>query len=332
MLLGLAITRHCNLRCPHCIRDDVVSPAELDAALIGRIVAQAQELFGEVRVTLTGGEPLIHSDLAAIVRALRARGVRWGFVTNGWHLPRALALFDEHPPNAVRLSLSGATETTHDAERGRGSFRRVLVAAAVLTSRRIPFSMSLLVDRASRHDVRAAADLADTLGALGLYVQLAQPTAVSVSRDADLTPAECYEIVREVRALGGETHRRTRVGLDYGAPPFDDEPPLLCDTFAERRLYVNHHGELSLCCQLSEYGALPTDVVADLHTVPLARAYERYRLRLGELRAAAAPAADDDLLADFPCLRCARASGKLGWLARHPASAWHDGAREAVRA
>jgi len=332
MLLGFAVTRHCNLRCPHCIRDDVVTPAELEPELIARVVAQAQELFGEVRVTLTGGEPLIHRGLAGIIRALRARGVRWGFVTNGWHVPRALALFDAHPPSAVRLSLSGASERTHDAERGRGSFRRVLLAAAVLTNRRIPFSLSLLVDRASRHDARAAADLAESLGALALYVQLAQPTMVSASRGADLTPADCYAIVREVRALGHEAHRRARVGLDYGAPPFEDETPILCDTFAERRLYVNHHGELSLCCQLSEYGAVPTDIVADLHTVPLARAFESYRLRLGALRESAAPDGEGDALADFPCLRCARASGKLTWLARHAASPWREPEREALGA
>ena len=305
MLLGFAVTRHCNLRCPHCIRDDVVSPVELEPDLIARVIAQAQEIFGEVRVTLTGGEPLIHRDLAGIIRALRARGVRWGFVTNGWHVPRALALFDAHPPSAVRLSLSGASERTHDAERGRGSFRRVLLAAA---------------------------DLAESLGALALYVQLAQPTMVSASRGADLTPADCYAIVREVRALGHEAHRRARVGLDYGAPPFEDETPILCDTFAERRLYVNHHGELSLCCQLSEYGAVPTDIVADLHTVPLARAFESYRLRLGALRESAAPDGEGDALADFPCLRCARASGKLTWLARHAASPWREPEREALGA
>src|SRR5690348_17485366 len=32
------------------------------------------------------------------------------------------------------LSLSGATESVHDAERGRGSFRRVLLGVALLTS------------------------------------------------------------------------------------------------------------------------------------------------------------------------------------------------------
>ncbi len=332
MLLGLAVTRHCNLRCPHCIRDDVVTPGELGAALIGRVVAEAQAIFGEVRVTLTGGEPLIHRDLAGIVGALQARAVRWAFVTNGWHLPRVLSLLGRHPPSAVRLSLSGATETVHDAERGRGSFRRVLLAAAVLTARRIPFSMSILIDRGSRGDVRPAADLAESLGAMGLFVQCAQPVPTSAARDLDLSPGEWHEIVADVRAVGREPHRRTTIGLDFGAPPFPGEPPLLCDTFAERRLYVNHKGELCLCCQLSEYGAIPTDVVADLARVPLAAAYDAYRARLGTLRRDAEPLDVDDPLREFPCLRCARTTGKLAWLAAYESSPWQSAMTEPAHA
>jgi hypothetical protein len=39
----------------------------------------------------------------------------------------------------------------HDTERGRGSFRRVLLAVALLTSRRIPTSLAFVVDRRDRH-------------------------------------------------------------------------------------------------------------------------------------------------------------------------------------
>ena len=38
MLLGFAITEHCNLRCPHCIRDDVTTVRSLEPALVERTV------------------------------------------------------------------------------------------------------------------------------------------------------------------------------------------------------------------------------------------------------------------------------------------------------
>ncbi len=144
------------------------------------------------------------------------------------------------------------------------------LAAAILTSRRIPFSLGILIDRRDRSDLREAADLAESLGAMSLQVLFAQPVPASAARGSDLAPRDWQQVVREVRALSMEPHRRTAVSLDFGAPPFPGEAPLTCDTFTHRRIYVNHNGELCLCCQLSEYGEIPTDVVADLNSVPLA--------------------------------------------------------------
>src|SRR4051812_9686107 len=120
MLLGFAITEHCNLRCPHCIRDDVTTVRNLDVALIESITDQALELYGSVVASLTGGEPLLHPEFSRIIGGFASRVVPYGFVSNGWHLKRVLPLLEAPPPQSVRLSLSGATEEVHDAHRGRG--------------------------------------------------------------------------------------------------------------------------------------------------------------------------------------------------------------------
>src|SRR5438445_6863703 len=150
MLLGFALTEHCNLRCPHCIRDDVTTVRSLDAALIESILDQALDLYGAVTASFTGGEPLLHPDIDRIVAACAARHVPYRFVSNGWHVRRLMPLFDRHPPEAVRLSLSGATRAVHDAERGRESLRRVLLAVALLSRRRIPASLCIANDRLGR--------------------------------------------------------------------------------------------------------------------------------------------------------------------------------------
>src|SRR5437764_6489970 len=182
MLLGFALTEHCNLRCPHCIRDDVTTVRSLDAALIESVLDQALDLYGSVTASFTGGEPLLHPEFHRIVAACAARHVPYRFVSNGWHVRRLMPLFDRHPPEAVRLSLSGADEAVHDAERGRGSFRRVLLAVALLTSRQIPTSLGFVVDRRDRHQLRQAADLAEALGCVTLHFALAQPVPGRAAR------------------------------------------------------------------------------------------------------------------------------------------------------
>ncbi len=325
MLLGFAVTEHCNLRCPHCIRDDVTTVRSLEPALIESVVGQARALYPEVVVSLTGGEPLIHPEWGRIVDILAAQGVPYRFVTNAWHLVRALPSLDRHPPQAVRLSLSGATEATHDAERGRGSFARVLLGAAVLTSRRIPHYLSLVVDRRDRAELRQAVELAETLGSMGISFILPQPTAGSIERGSDLGLGEWLDIRREITALAADPVRRTGVTLDYGFP-FEGRESL-CQTFRVERIYVDTRGRVCTCCQLSNYGFNETEVVADLHDVSLAEAHERYLERLRGLAEQAAPAGGP--LDRFPCLRCAEATGKLAWLRKHPESAWMESAPDA---
>ncbi len=321
MLLGFALTQHCNLRCPHCIRDDVVTVYSLDADLIGSIVDDALALFGEVTVSLTGGEPLLHPHFNSIIERFAQRRLPYRFVSNGWHLKRVMPILDRYPAEAVRLSLSGATEAVHDAERGRGSFRRVLLGVALLTSRRIPTVLSIVVDRRDRDQVREAVALAEGLGCTRIHFILPQPVPGSAARNSDLPPHEWWSVRREVEALAGEPGRVTAIQLDYGAPLEDDGPR--CDTFALRRIYVDARGRLSTCCQLSDYGFNERDVVADLNVIPLRYAWPRYLEQLRAQEAASRRRRDNaDLLGAFPCLRCARSLGKLVWLGRYAESPW----------
>lgn len=330
MFLGFAVTEHCNLRCPHCIRDDVTTVRNLAYGVIERTVGDALGMFPTLAVSMTGGEPTLHPEWDRITGMLHARGVPYTFVTNGWHMRRMMPSLDRHPPASVRLSLSGATEPVHDEERGRGSFRRVLQAVALLTSRRIPPTLSLIVDRRTRHQLRTAADLAEALGCTRLHYILPQPTPGSAARDSDLPPDEWAGVRDEVFALRAEPGRRTALQMDFGYP--FDGPELACDTFGGQRTYVDARGRLSVCCQLSEYGFNERDVVADLNQVPFARAWPAYAAAVRRLRDDSRPDPDrGGPLDPFPCMRCARARGKTDWLRGFPQSPWAGAARHAAR-
>jgi MoaA/NifB/PqqE/SkfB family radical SAM enzyme len=234
---------------------------------------------------------------------------------------RLIPGLERHPPEFVRISLSGADEAVHDQERGRGSFRRVLMAMALLTSRRIPAGLSIVVDRRDRHQLRQAADLAESLGALRMHFILPQPVPGSVARDSDLPPEEWPAVRDEVMALAARPGRRCAIRLDYGAP--SDGPELQCDTFGGRRLSVDARGRLSLCCQLSEYGFNEADVVADLTRESFADAWPRYQRGIEQLRLRSRPRPAGGPFEAFPCIRCARSLGKMDWIAAYPGTPWH---------
>jgi MoaA/NifB/PqqE/SkfB family radical SAM enzyme len=317
--LGFALTQHCNLRCAHCIRDDVTTVQSLPYELLRSVLGQSRLVFGPHSVSFTGGEPLLHPQFGRVVDLLATEGHPYRFVSNGWHLTRALRHLERYAPAAVRLSLSGATAEVHDAERGRGSFHRVLLGVGVLASRGIPTHMSFVIDARTRGQLRQAAELAESLGAHELHYILPQPVAASVMRDSDLPLEEWWTVRRELDALASESWSHVRIMRDYGFPADGPETP--CKTKARRHLFVDAWGRLVSCCQLSDYGFNDAEVIADLATTPFADALHRFDAHIDRLIEATAPRSDAPA-ERFPCMRCARANGKLAWLRDHARSPW----------
>jgi MoaA/NifB/PqqE/SkfB family radical SAM enzyme len=76
--------RRCNLSCTYCNEyDDVSAPVATDV-IIHRINKLAD--LGTSIITLSGGEPMLHPDLDAIIGAMRNRGVLACMITNGYLL------------------------------------------------------------------------------------------------------------------------------------------------------------------------------------------------------------------------------------------------------
>jgi MoaA/NifB/PqqE/SkfB family radical SAM enzyme len=320
--LGFELSNLCNLHCRHCIRGSHQTHLEhLDLSLFARVVDEAVAMFDPVTVIFTGGEPLASALFPAAVEALGARRIRYRFVTNGWLIPRHLPLLVAHPPQFVRISLSGASERTHDLQRGRGSFRRALLAAAVLMTRGLRAEMSMVVTRWSREELRDAVRIANELDLAEFHFILPQPTPETALDDSDLSPREWNAVADEVRQLA---HRSpTPIGLDYGtrAP----HPRAACNTMAMRQIYVDARGRVPFCCQLSRYGSGAEPILGDLTTETLAQVMSRAAVAFDDF----ANTSDTlyrlglrDELDDYPCMSCARRHGRTTFLADFPEHPW----------
>jgi MoaA/NifB/PqqE/SkfB family radical SAM enzyme len=322
MDLGFELSNLCNLHCAHCIRGSHQAAIEqLDLALIKRVLDEAVELFDSVEVVFTGGEPLASDLFPDVVRELAARGLSYRFVTNGWLVPRHLSLLQSHPPRFVRVSLSGATEATHDEQRGRGGFRRALLGTASLLSRGMAAEVSLLLTRRSRLEIGEAITLAADLRARALHLTLMQPTPETAAAGTDLSPDEWRDVVCEVNAIA--PHAVVPVLLDYGGPLA--MPRDRCNTLARRQLYVDARGRVPFCCQLSRYGDGGEQIIGDLRKESLAmivagasEAYDAFHAETGRLHQIGRL----DALDDFPCLSCARRHGQTRFLAAFPEHPW----------
>jgi MoaA/NifB/PqqE/SkfB family radical SAM enzyme len=87
LLAHLIPIRRCNLDCTYCNEFDKVSkPVPIELML--RRVDKLAELGTSV-VTISGGEPMLHPELDAIIHRMRQRRIVSGLITNGYLLTAA---------------------------------------------------------------------------------------------------------------------------------------------------------------------------------------------------------------------------------------------------
>ena len=84
VLVHIIPTRRCNLACTYCNEyDDFSNPVPTEEMF--RRIDRLGEM-GTSIITISGGEPLLHPDLDAIIARIRKNGIMAGMITNGYLL------------------------------------------------------------------------------------------------------------------------------------------------------------------------------------------------------------------------------------------------------
>jgi cyclic pyranopterin phosphate synthase len=117
--LRISVTDKCNFRCPYCMPKSRFGPGHrflprseaLDAQEIIRLAAIFQSL-GVTKIRLTGGEPLLRTDLAEIVEGIAALGIPdIALTTNGALLRRWAVRLRDAGLHRVTVSLDSLDPT-----------------------------------------------------------------------------------------------------------------------------------------------------------------------------------------------------------------------------
>ncbi len=84
LLVHIIPIRRCNLSCTYCNEfDDFSKPVPLDEMF--RRIDRLGEM-GTAIITISGGEPLLHPELDAVIGRIRRNGIMAGMITNGYLL------------------------------------------------------------------------------------------------------------------------------------------------------------------------------------------------------------------------------------------------------
>ena len=179
-------------------------------------------------VIFSGGEPLMHSDLPALCRLLRAEGIRVTLLTAGLLLERFAGEVAEHTDDVI-ISLDGPSEI-HDRIRGvPGAWRRLERGVAALRSHRpISIQARCTVQRTNASHRRRTVKAARELGLNGISFLAADVHSEAFNRrggwaltrqaEVALNSQEVEELHREVESLIREFPAEIRGGFVAESP------------------------------------------------------------------------------------------------------------------
>ena len=152
MQLFWECTVRCNLRCRHCGSDCTVSAVQPDMPFedFEKVLLRVRERYNphKVLIILSGGEPLMRSDIADCGRRIHALGFPWGMVSNGRLMtPEKIKELIAAGMRSATISLDGLEED-HNWMRGtQDSFEHAVSAIRRLATSGIAFDVVTCVNR-----------------------------------------------------------------------------------------------------------------------------------------------------------------------------------------
>lgn len=218
------LTARCNLACKHCRAEaqDHFAEGELSTDEVLAVARDIRE-SGDPILILTGGEPLVRSDICEIASECSKLFSRVALATNGTLVDDTVAgRIAASGIQRVSISLDGATAATHDAFRGLpGSFDDALRGMDALRKAGIPVQVNVTVAKHNLEEIEDILALAMEHGADAFHVFVLVPVGcgVEISEDVRLSPAEMESVLRwlfdRFLELRGRVHIKATCAPQY---------------------------------------------------------------------------------------------------------------------
>ena len=178
-LVAWEITRNCNLSCVHCRAAATNGPysGELSTEAALSLLDQIAQV-GNPIVILTGGEPLLRSDIFQIARYGTDKGLRMVMAPNGTLINEVTAQkMAQSGIKRISISLDAADKDAHDAFRGVvGAFEGALRGIQFAKNAGIEFQINTTISKRNFDQIPKIQKLAEELGAVAHHIFLLVPT------------------------------------------------------------------------------------------------------------------------------------------------------------
>ncbi|MEU3823728.1 radical SAM protein [Streptomyces sp. SID486] len=203
-MLYLQLLYRCNFTCLHCFHGKRLQYADaFTTEEAASLLSLMRDEYGTEAVTLLGGEPFVHRELAQVVRhAKQELGQRVEICTNGYRIERRLTEIAPYL-DLLRVSLEGVG-STNDGIRKRGSYQSALSSLGLARDLGVPTGATMTVTSRNIGEVLPLASVLGQLGVRQLKLHHLRPVGNAAAHPELLvTETTAYGRLREELARPG---------------------------------------------------------------------------------------------------------------------------------
>ncbi len=153
--LRISLTDNCNLRCFYCMptEDYAFTPASrLMQADEIEAIAKIFVSQGVNKIRLTGGEPLVRKDAAAIIMRLSKLPVHLTITTNGTRLHEFVDVLENAGVKSLNISLDTLDKDKFNLMTRRNQFERVMENIDLMLEKGFHVKVNMVVIKNLNHD------------------------------------------------------------------------------------------------------------------------------------------------------------------------------------
>ena len=240
-MVAWELTRGCNLSCVHCRASAGRGPypGELSTSECFRVMDEIGSI-GKPVIILTGGEPLLRTDIFELARYGSNKGFRMVMATNGTLITEdTIREMKASGIQRISISLDGPNAESHDAfRRVSGAFEGSLRGIEMAKKGGLDFQINTTITQANLHQIADILNLAVSLGAVAHHIFLLVPTGRGKGLKDQGISARDYE-----KTLHWFYEQRDRVPLQLKATCAPHYYRILRQRGAKEGKKIVSHGE-----------------------------------------------------------------------------------------
>lgn len=208
------ITEKCPFSCIYCNRNTSNEESELDTNKIFQIVDELSEM-GTVRISFSGGEPLMREDIGKIIDYCHKLNISTGLNSSGYLLERRINSLKNL--DLLKISLDGP-DKVNDFVRGKGSFSLAIKAAEIARDHGLKFTFATTLTKYNVSYVDYILELAEQFETVAAFQPLKDYYRGGYSKEIAPSKKQMGEFINKLIRLkrkGNKNIRNSLPGLNH---------------------------------------------------------------------------------------------------------------------